>query len=310
MEAHIQALRINRNPLNLVLGTKRKLGLRIGYMEAALKGFYLNSIETGVHPQKLTRLLSEEFHCVDTESTNGLLQFLTNEGDRVPYQIMLPYLLSSDNINEFETIIHKRFFGVERFVRQGNNLYRFVKYTEERRDPIIWINDLERGIDAWDMGILVNLARAAYEIGYITKGQAWEHIELAGYAFFINDRTKDTVLLDYFAIVPEKRSSGIGSEFLGKIKEKIADSGNRLILEVENPEYAEDGPAKDYMIKRIGFYKKNDMNLSGVSCNFYDNEYRILYAGEFMDDEEVYNRTHSVYLDFMGEELDSRCVFH
>ena len=68
--------------------------------------------------------------------------------------------------------------------------------------------------------------------------------------------------------------------------------------------------AKDYMIKRIGFYKKNDMNLSGVSCNFYDNEYRILYAGEFMDDEEVYNRTHSVYLDFMGEELDSRCVFH
>ena len=56
MEAHIQALRINRNPLNLVLGTKRKLGLRISYMEAALKGFYLNSIETGVHPQKLTRL--------------------------------------------------------------------------------------------------------------------------------------------------------------------------------------------------------------------------------------------------------------
>jgi hypothetical protein len=39
---------------------------------------------------------------------------------------------------------------------------------------------LERGIDAWDMGILVNLARAAYEIGYITKGQAWEHIEQAG----------------------------------------------------------------------------------------------------------------------------------
>ena len=69
---------------------------------------------------------------------------------------------------------------MERFIRQGKNLYKFVKYTEERRDPIIWINDLERGIDAWDMGILVNLARAAYEIGYITKGQAWEHIEQAG----------------------------------------------------------------------------------------------------------------------------------
>ena len=39
MEAHIQALRINRNPLNLVLGTKRKLGLRIGYGEAAVAVF-------------------------------------------------------------------------------------------------------------------------------------------------------------------------------------------------------------------------------------------------------------------------------
>ena len=69
---------------------------------------------------------------------------------------------------------------MERFVRQGNNLYRFVKYTEERRDPIIWINDLKEELTHGIWGILVNLARAAYEIGYITKGQAWEHIEQAG----------------------------------------------------------------------------------------------------------------------------------
>ena len=54
---------------------------------------------------------------------------------------------------------------------------------------------------------------------YFVYGYYNENGELAGYAFFINDRTKDTVLLDYFAIVPEKRSSGIGSEFLGKINE-------------------------------------------------------------------------------------------
>ena len=180
MDAYTRTLRFNHNPLNLILGAEKKKGLRIGYMEAGLQGFYLNSIETGIHPQKLSKLLTEEFHCTDNESATGLFQFLINEGDRVSYQIMLPYLLSTENINEFENIIQKRFFGVERFIRQGKNLYKFVKYTEERRDPIIWINDLERGIDAWDMGILVNLARAAYEIGYITKGQAWEHIEQAG----------------------------------------------------------------------------------------------------------------------------------
>ena len=159
MDAYTRTLRFNHNPLNLILGTEKKKGLRIGYMEAGLQGFYLNSMETGVHPQKLSRLLAEEFHCTDTESVTGLFQFLINEGDRVSYQIMLPCLLSTENINEFESIIQKRFFGVERFIRQGKNLYKFVKYTEERRDPIIWINDLEKGIIGWE--------------------QAWKYIEQA-----------------------------------------------------------------------------------------------------------------------------------
>ena len=114
MDAYTRTLRFNHNPLNLILGAEKKKGLRIGYMEAGLQGFYLNSIETGIHPQKLSKLLTEEFHCTDNESATGLFQFLINEGDRVSYQIMLPYLLSTENINEFENIIQKRFFGVER----------------------------------------------------------------------------------------------------------------------------------------------------------------------------------------------------
>ena len=176
MDAYTRTLRFNHNPLNLILGAKKKKGLRIGYMEAGLQGFYLNSMETGVHPQKLSRLLTEKFHCTDTESVIGLFQFLINEGDRVSYQIMLPHLLSAENINEFENIIQKRFWGVERLIRQGKNLYKFVKYTEERRDPIIWINDLEKGIIGWDMGLLVSLARVSQTCGHISKEQAWKYI--------------------------------------------------------------------------------------------------------------------------------------
>lgn len=54
-----------------------------------------------------------------------------------------------------------------------------MKYTEERRDPIIWINDLERGIVGWDMGLLVGLVRSALGSGYITKEEAWRYIEQA-----------------------------------------------------------------------------------------------------------------------------------
>ena len=84
---------------------------------------------------------------------------------------------------------------------------------------------------------------------YFVYGYYNENGELAGYAFFINDRTKDTVLLDYFAIVPEKEAAESVLNFLGKSKKKLQTAATGFILEVENPEYAEDGPAKDYMIK-------------------------------------------------------------
>ena len=144
MKSHTKNLRFNHNPLNLILGTRKKQGLRIGYMEAALDGFYLNCMETGVHPEKLSKLLS------DTE-----------------------------NLNQFENTIRERFYGVDRFIQQGRNLYKFKEYIEERGEPIVWINDLERGVIGWDMAQVVGLARAAKDCGYITKEQAWEYIEQA-----------------------------------------------------------------------------------------------------------------------------------
>lgn len=179
MRLHTKSLRFNHNPLNLILSAKRKQGLRIGYMEAALDGFYLNSIETGVHPQKLTQLVSDKFHCIDTVSSGQLFLFLINEGDRSSYSIMLPYLLSTENLTQFENIIRERFYGVDRFIQQGRNLYKFKEYIAERGDPIVWINDLERGVIGWDMAQVVGLARAAKDCGYITKEQAWEYIEQA-----------------------------------------------------------------------------------------------------------------------------------
>ena len=179
MEKHVRTLRFNANPLNFFLSSKRKKGLRIGYMEAALQGFYLNSISTGVHSQKLSDFLSKDYDCADNESITEVFRFLINEGDRVPYQIMLPYLLSASNIHEFENIISKHFSKVEQVVQQEKNLYKFLRYTEERKDPVIWISDLQRGIIGWDMGLLVGLTRAALGSGYITKEKAWGYIEKA-----------------------------------------------------------------------------------------------------------------------------------
>lgn len=174
-----ETLRFNYNPLTLTLSGKRKSGLRIGYMEAALNGFYLNSLETGSSPEKTSAYLLEQLNCKDADSTCQSFDFLINEGDRTSYNILLPYLLSAENLSEFEEIIRERFFGVERFIRQGRNLYNFLQFVEKRKEPTIWFNDLERGIIGWDMGKLVGLVRAAREKEYITRKQAWEYIEQA-----------------------------------------------------------------------------------------------------------------------------------
>lgn len=172
----METLRINYNPLILTLNAKKKAGLRIGYMEAALRGFYLNSLETGVSPEEISTYLSKQLNCKDAESTCQSFRFLIDEGDRTSYAILLPYLLSTENLTEYEEMIRERFFGIERFIQQGKNLYNFLQYIEKRNEPIIWINDLERGIVGCDMSKLVGLVRAAREKEYITKSQAWEYI--------------------------------------------------------------------------------------------------------------------------------------
>lgn len=173
-----KTLRFSYNPLNLFVGVTKRQGLRIGYMESALKGFYLNCIDTGIQPHKLINLLCNEYKTPDSISES--LKYFINEGDRVSYQIMLPCLLSSNSLEEFESIINERFMGEEQFIQLARNLYRFMKYAEFRKEPIIWMHDIERGIIGWDMGQLVCLVRIALNFGYITVREAWEYIELAG----------------------------------------------------------------------------------------------------------------------------------
>lgn len=180
MNVDTTTLRLSYNPLNFLLGKAKRQGLRIGYMESALRGFYLNSLDTGIKSRKLTSLLCNEYPYNRPDCINDLFRFLINEGDRASYQKILPCILSSSSPKEFENNACEKFLGAKGFIHQGRNLFKFKKYAEYRREPIIWMNDIERGIIGWDMGLLVCLARTAFKCGHITSKEAWEYIELAG----------------------------------------------------------------------------------------------------------------------------------
>lgn len=180
MNVDAKTLRISYNPLNLLLGKAKRQGLRIGYMESALRGFYLNSLDTGIHPRKLTNLLCNEYPYKSPDCINELFRFLIDEGDRTSYQKLCPCLLSSGSLEEFDKTACEQLSGADGLIQQGRNLFKFKKYAEYRREPLIWMNDIERGIVGWDMGLLVCLSRTAFKCGYITSRKAWEYIELAG----------------------------------------------------------------------------------------------------------------------------------
>lgn len=134
---------------------------------------------------------------------------------------------------------------------------------------------------------------------------------LVAYAFFIRSNKYNTYLLDYLAVLKEKRQSGAGSVFLQQLKRIAINDGMELILEVENPDYEQNPTSQDNMRKRIQFYKKNLMNVSDVSCNFMNNEYKILFATDGRDNDDIRELTENVYRDFFGDSLvDNNVIFH
>lgn len=139
----------------------------------------------------------------------------------------------------------------------------------------------------------------------------FEKDTLKGYAYFIKNSTQPAALLDYFAIVRGLRSAGYGSLFLKKLQAMCIEQQKQLILEVENPDYETREDKKVLMHRRIAFYQKNGMQLSGVTCNFYDNEYRIMYAGAHCEDTKVQEITMNTYLNFFGADVvRKRAIFH
>ena len=191
----------------------------------------------------------------------------------------------------------------------ANGLYIRILEADEITD--IYNEHIVTDFPASEVKPLSQMLRKREQGQYFVYGMFEDNGELAGYAYFIKCSNKDVYLLDYLAIVKNKRSKHLGSTFLQELKNIAVNDDRLLMLEVENPDYADEGAAKDYMIKRIGFYKKNGMKLSNTSCYFLGNEYRILYAGDEVEDDYMDDITDTVYRDFFGDLfVDMNVRFH
>lgn len=117
---------------------------------------------------------------------------------------------------------------------------------------------------------------------------------LLGYAFFTVLSDQNCCLLDYFAIMENYRSHGIGSLFLKYIKTSFQDIPGFLI-ESEDPDYAENASEYSIRCKRLAFYERNGAAFTGIRASVFGVPYRLLF---FPLHTEVIPAADAVHSDF------------
>lgn len=130
---------------------------------------------------------------------------------------------------------------------------------------------------------------------------AYDEGSLAGYAFLV--RSGSDYLLDYFAIFANRRNEGIGSKTLQLLSEYIPDL-SALVIEAENPEYADNLQDKEVQERRIGFYLRNGCRDTGVRVTCFGVPFVLLVLGS--DRKEHKEEIKELYKSFYKDMLPPR----
>lgn len=103
------------------------------------------------------------------------------------------------------------------------------------------------------------------------------------------------MLLDYFAVVPELRSQGIGGEFLRSLKGTVSAKCG-VFIEAESPDSAKSEDERQIRERRIRFYLSNGAELTNSRCLLFGVDYSILFisTGAVINTQEKARQHHAV----------------
>lgn len=130
-----------------------------------------------------------------------------------------------------------------------------------------------------------------WEDGIYKAVGIYEDDVLEGYAFFVCPKTGAYVLMDYFAVLSTIRSRGTGSRFIGLLKNGL-ERGTGVLIEVENPAFAQDQEELTQQERRISFYTRNGFEMTEITAKLFGVEYRVMaldtLTGEIGEREALY----------------------
>ena len=143
--------------------------------------------------------------------------------------------------------------------RQVESLYksRLAKdFAEDERKPLSAMKE------SWEKG--------QYDCYGLFDGE-----EIVGYAFFV--RNGKYFLLDYFAIKEDRRNEGLGSIFLKQLADGM-EKERCVIVEVEDPDKANNCDDKALRNRRLHFYLRNGYLKTALTSSVFGVAYRLLEA--------------------------------
>lgn len=135
-------------------------------------------------------------------------------------------------------------------------------------------------------------------------------LELTGYACLIQLPGHHTMLLDYYAILKEYRSHGIGSIFMKHLKQSnpFVDG---IFMETENPDFAANETERAVRNKRNAFYLRNHARFTTMLSTLFGVHYKILYMPFAADypDTYLHKELQEIYLHMFTRKHYATQVF-
>ena len=117
------------------------------------------------------------------------------------------------------------------------------------------------------------------------KNTATEIAATPRFCGFSNSITHGSITnIVYFAVVPELRSRGYGSQILQAIRRQHPDT--RIVVDIEVEENSKNAEELERRNRRRDFYQRNGFDASPVDYIWQGEHYRLLSAGGIVTEKE------------------------
>ncbi len=139
----------------------------------------------------------------------------------------------------------------------------------------------------------------------------YQENSLEAYACYILTPNGSYALLDYFAVVPELRGNGIGSEFLRGLKRDVSAKCG-VFIEAESPDSAKTEEERQTRERRIRFYLSNGAERTNSKCLLFGVDYNILFlptddAANEQENKIQHHAVEELYRELYGRVYGKLC---